>query len=70
MSYLVLKGTVIGGKQVRAGDVIEIDGIEARELVGIGRVSEVESKPVEIQDRSIGLSEETKPNRRTRRKAN
>lgn len=70
MSYLVLKGTVIGGKQVRAGDVIEIDGIEARELVGIGRVSEVESKPVEIQDRSIGLSEETKPNRRTRRKTN
>lgn len=70
MSYLVLKGTVIGGKQVRAGDVIEIDGIEARELVGIGRVSEVESKPVEIQDRSIGLSEETKPNRRARRKTN
>jgi hypothetical protein len=70
MSYLVLKGTVIGGKQVRAGDVIEIDGIEARELVGIGRVSEFESKPVETQDRSIGLSEETKPKRRTRRKTN
>jgi hypothetical protein len=67
MSYLVLKGTVIGGKQVRAGDVVEIDGIEARELVGIGRITKVESKPVETQDRSIGLSEETKPKRRTRR---
>jgi hypothetical protein len=68
MSYLVLKGTVIGGKQVRAGDIVEIDGIEARELVGIGRITKVESKPVETQDRSIGLSEETKPKRRTRRK--
>ena len=67
MSYLVLKGTVIGGKQVRAGDVVEIDGIEARELVGIGRITKVESKPVENQDRSIGLDEETKPKRRTRR---
>ena len=67
MSYLVLKGTVIGGKQVRAGDVVEIDGIEARELVGIGRITKVESKPVETVDRAIGLEEETKPKRRTRR---
>jgi hypothetical protein len=68
MSYLVLKGTVIGCKQVRAGDVIEIDDIEAKELVSIGRITKVESKPFETQDRSIGLSEETKPKRRTRRK--
>ena len=67
MSYLVLKGTVIGGKQVRAGDVVEIDGIEARELVGIGRITKVEGKPVETVDRAIGLEEETKPKRRTRR---
>jgi hypothetical protein len=78
MSYLVLKGTVIGGKQVRAGDVVEVDAVEAKELVGIGRITKVvgiggitkaDSKPVETQDRSIGLSEETKPTRRTRRKA-
>ena len=68
MSYLVLKGTVIGGKQVRAGDVVEVDAVEAKELVGIGRITKVDSKPVETVDRSIGLSEETKPKRRTRRK--
>jgi hypothetical protein len=67
MSYLVLKGTVIGGKQVRAGDVVEVDAVEAIELVGIGRITKVDSKPVETVDRSIGLSEETKPKRRTRR---
>ena len=70
MSYLVLKGTVIGGKQVRAGDVVEVDAVEAKELVGIGRITKVDSKPVETVDRSIGLSEETRPKRRTRRKAN
>jgi hypothetical protein len=68
MSYLVLKGTVIGGKQVRAGDVVEVDAVEAKELVGIGRITKVDSKPVETVDRSIGLSEETKTKRRTRRK--
>lgn len=68
MSYLVLKGTVIGGKQVRAGDVVEVDAVEAKELVGIGRITKVESKPVETVDRAVGLQEETKPKRRTRRK--
>ena len=67
MSYLVLKGTVIGGKQVRAGDVVEVDAVEAKELIGIGRITKVDSKPVETVDRSIGLQEETKPKRRTRR---
>jgi hypothetical protein len=68
MSYLVLKGTVIGGKQVRAGDVVEVDAVEAKELVGIGRITKVDSKPVETVDRAVGLQEETKPKRRTRRK--
>ena len=67
MSYLVLKGTVVGGKQVRAGDVVEVDAVEAKELIGIGRITKVDSKPVETVDRSIGLQEETKPKRRTRR---
>jgi hypothetical protein len=67
MSYLVLKGTVIGGKQVRAGDVVEVDVVEAKELVGIGRITKVDSKPVETVDRAVGLQEETKPKRRTRR---
>lgn len=69
MTYIVLKGTVIGGKRVNAGDVVEVDGIEARELVGIGRISKIEKQEVKTVDRSIGLKEETKPKRRTRRKA-
>lgn len=67
MSYIVLKGTVIGGKRVNAGDVVEVEGIEARELMGIGRIARVENKAVETVDRSVGLTEETKPKRRTRR---
>lgn len=67
MSYIVLKGTVIGGKRVNAGDVVEVEGIEARELMGIGRIAKVEKKEVETVDRSVGITEETKPKRRTRR---
>lgn len=67
MSYIVLKGTVIGGKRVNAGDVVEVEGIEARELMGIGRIAKIEKKQVETVDRSVGLTEETKPKRRTRR---
>jgi len=66
MSYIVLKGTVIGGKRANAGDVVDVDGLEARELIGLGRIALVEKKSVEIEDRSIGLKEETKPKRRTR----
>jgi hypothetical protein len=69
MSYLVLKGTVIGGKQVRAGDVVEVEGVEARELIGMGRIVEVVKTETKVEDRSVGLTEETKPKRRTRKKA-
>ena len=69
MSYLVLKGTVIGGKQVRAGEVVEVEGVEARELIGMGRIIEVVKTETKVEDRSIGLTEETKPKRRTRKKA-
>ena len=56
MSYLVLKGTVIVGKQVRAGDVVEIGASEARELMSTGKICKAETKVVETVDRSIGLS--------------
>ena len=68
MKYLVMKGTVAGGRQVRAGDVIELDSVDARELVSLGRLVEVVETKVETVDRSVGLTEETKPKRRTRRK--
>ena len=69
MSYLVLKGTVVGGKQVRAGDVVEVEGVEARDLIGMGRIIEVVKTETKVEDRSVGLTEETKPKRRTRKKA-
>ena len=69
MKYLVLKSTVANGGQVKAGDVIELSSSEAKELLGIGRVTKVESKPVETVDRAVGLEEATKPKRRTRRKS-
>lgn len=67
MKYLVMKGTVAGGRQVKAGDVIEVDGIEARDLVALGRLVEVIETETKVEDRSVGLTEETKPKRRTRR---
>jgi len=69
MSYLVLKGTVIGGKQVRAGDVVDVSGVEARELLAIGRIAEFTKSETKVEDRAIGLTEDTKPKRRTRKKA-
>jgi len=69
MSYLVLKGTVVGGKQVRAGDVVEVENVEARDLIGMGRIIEVVKTETKVEDRSVGLTEETKPKRRTRKKA-
>jgi len=69
MSYLVLKGTVIGGKQVRAGDVVDVSGVEAKELLAIGRIAEVTKSETKVEDRAIGLTEDTKPKRRTRKKA-
>lgn len=69
MKYLVLKSTVANGGQVKAGDVIELSPSEAKELLGIGRVTKVESKPVETVDRAVGLEEATKPKRRTSRKS-
>lgn len=67
MKYLVMKSTVAGGRQVKAGDVIELDSVQAKELVSLGRLTEVVETKVETQDRSVGLTEETKPKRRTRR---
>lgn len=68
MKYLVLKSTVANGGQVKAGDVIELSPADAKELLGIGRITEVVETEVKTQDRAIGLEEATKPKRRTRRK--
>jgi len=66
MKYVVLKGTVINGSRVSPGDVVEVSDQEAVGLLGINRICKVKDEPV-IVDRSVGLSEETKPKRRRRK---
>ncbi|MCH1579338.1 MAG: hypothetical protein L7S55_01425 [Luminiphilus sp.] len=68
MKYLVLKGTVIDGASVKAGDVVEVPENEVKSLLGINRIAPVAEKKAETVNRSVGLDEETKPKRRTRAK--
>lgn len=68
MKYVVLKNTVIGGKIVRAGDVVDCPANEVNDLLAIGRIAKAENSAVKTVDRAIGLDEETKPKRRTRKK--
>ena len=66
MKYVVLKGTVINGSRVSPGDVVDVSDQEAVGLLGINRICKAKDEPV-IVDRSVGLSEETKPKRRRRK---
>lgn len=68
MKYLVLTGTVINKQSCRAGDVVDVPDDEVKTLKAMGRIAEYVEKKVESQDRSVGLSDETKPRRRTRKK--
>ena len=65
MKYKVLRNTVAAGRVRRLGTLIELDDAEAKELMAMGRVApHAEEAP--IADRAVGLTEETKPRRRTR----
>jgi hypothetical protein len=65
MKYKVLRNTVAAGRVRRLGALIELDDAEAKELMAMGRVApHAEEAP--IADRAVGLTEETKPRRRTR----
>ena len=67
MKYKVLRNTVAAGRVRRMGSVVELDDSEAKILMSMGRVApHAEEQPLE--DRSIGLTEETKPRRRGRPK--
>lgn len=68
MKYLVLTGTVINKASAKAGDVVDVPDDEVKALKAMGRIAEYVEKKVESQDRSVGLSEETKPKRRYRKK--
>jgi hypothetical protein len=67
MKYKVLRNTVAGGRVRRMGSIVELDDLEAKELMGMGRVAP-HAEEVQIEDRSIGLIEETKPRTRGRSK--
>lgn len=67
MKFQVLKSCVINGAPKKAGDVVDIaSDADVRALMGIGRIAPYD-EPL-IEDRSIGLSEETKPKKRGRPK--
>jgi len=68
MKYIVLKGVVIDGKACQPGDVVEVTGRLANELMHYKKLApHAEKATPEKEDRSIGLSEETKPKRRTKK---
>jgi hypothetical protein len=48
------------------GSLVELNDAEAKELMAMGRVAPHHEE--QIEDRSVGLSEETKPRRRGRPK--
>jgi hypothetical protein len=65
MQYKVLRNTVAAGRVRKMGALVELDDVEAKELMAMGRVApHAEEAPV--ADRALGLSEETKPRRRGR----
>jgi len=67
MKFKVLKSCVINGTPKKVGDVVDIaSDADVRALMGIGRIAP-HHEPV-VQDRAIGLSEETQPKKRGRPK--
>ena len=68
--YIVLKDLMLKGKRYVASDVIETIGDEdAKNLLAMGRIEAVAVTPeVKAVDRSVGLSNETKPKRRAKSK--
>tara|TARA_R110002074_G_scaffold16000_1_gene53965 strand:+ start:2092 stop:2310 length:219 start_codon:yes stop_codon:yes gene_type:complete len=68
--YIVLKDLLLKGKRYVASDVIETIGDEdAKNLLAMGRIEAVAVTPeVKAVDRSVGLSNETKPKRRAKSK--
>lgn len=70
--YLVLKNCMAGGARRTAGDVVELPASEGNLLISMGRVEEASAPKPEpkIEDRSVGLSEDTAPKKRGRPRKN
>lgn len=67
MKYEVIKDCIIKGESCRSGKIVDLDDNLAVSLMGIGRV--VPHDESKVENRAIALDEETKPKRRTRKKA-
>lgn len=66
MKYEVIKACVIKSQPQKVGTVVDLDDQLANQLMAIGRIAPYDETVVE--DRSIGLDEETKPKRRAKAK--
>ena len=64
MEYQIIRACAIGGQNKAAGDVVALDDKTARELMAIGRV--VPHDKPQVENRALGLDEETKPRKRGR----
>lgn len=67
MKYEVTRACIIKGTNHKVGQIVELDDQLANQLMGIGRVAPADES--KLEDRSIGLDVETKPKRRSRKKA-
>lgn len=66
MKYEVLKGCVINLQGRKKGEILEISDEDAKMLMGLGRIAPV-NEQITVENRSIGLDEESKPRRRGRK---
>jgi len=66
MKYEIIRACVIRGTSHKVGQVIELDDSMAKQMMAIGRVAPY-SEPI-IEDRSIGLSDDSMPRKRGRPK--
>jgi len=66
MKYEVLKGCVINLKGRQKGEILEISDEDAKMLMALGRIGPA-NEEITVENRSIGLDEESKPRRRGRK---
>jgi len=66
MKYEVLKGCVINSQGRQKGEILEISDDDAKMLLGLGRIAPVNEQVI-VENRSVGLDEESKPRRRGRK---
>lgn len=65
MKYEVVKSCVIKGKPTQVGEIVDLEDGVAKGLMAIGRI--VPADESKLEDRSIGLSKDTKPKRRSKK---